>query len=89
LFYRTIAVVGVTTVTAAIVTNKIAAWQAGQVAHAKIERLIQDKLAFLIRDGRLLLTFANYLKLVIELRSLTTLKSLQTFLIKLTSLTNI
>jgi hypothetical protein len=51
--------------------------------------LIQDKLAYLIRDGRLWVAFANYLELVIKLGSLTTLKSLQTFLIKLTILTNI
>jgi hypothetical protein len=36
-----------------MVTNKMASWQAGRVAHAKIELLIQDKLAYLIRDGRL------------------------------------
>ena len=72
-----------------MVTNKMASWQAGRVAHAKIELLIQDKLAYLIRDGRLSVAFANYLELVIKLGSLTTLKSLQTFLRKLTSLTNI
>jgi hypothetical protein len=29
-----------------MVTNKMASWQAGRVAHAKIELLIQDKLAY-------------------------------------------
>jgi hypothetical protein len=72
-----------------MVTNRISAWQAGRVAYATMERLIQDKLVNLIKDGKLSVTSLSYLELVIELGGLTTLKALQAFLIKLTSLGNI